>query len=58
MVCNLGPSDSVHNLDLTSEKKKSLGNFLGNFLPNFDLKNMTSIDTGEQMEQMAKIDQI
>jgi hypothetical protein len=32
------------------KRKKSLGNFL----PNFDLKNMTSIDTEEQMEQMAK----
>ncbi len=48
MVCNPGPSHSVHNLDLTSEKKS-----LGNFFPNFDLKNMISIDTGEQM---AKID--
>jgi hypothetical protein len=43
MVCNLGPSDSVHDLDLTSEKKK----ITGNFLPNFDLKNMILIDIGE-----------
>ncbi len=43
MVCNLGPSDSMQELDLTGEKKK----ITREVLPNFDLKNMISIDTRE-----------
>ncbi len=54
MVCNLGPSDIVHNLDLTSEKKKITKEFYGILI----WKIWFSTDTGEQMEQMAKIDQI
>jgi hypothetical protein len=48
MVCNLGPSDSMQELDLTGEKKK----ITREVLPNFDLKNMISIDTREFMEQI------
>jgi hypothetical protein len=31
MVCNLGPSDSVKELDLTSQKKKITREFLAKF---------------------------
>jgi hypothetical protein len=51
MVCNPGPSDSLHDLDLTSEKKKITRECFSEFWS----ENMISIDTGEQM---AKIDQI
>jgi len=51
MICNLGRSDNVHDLDLTSEKKKIIRECFSEFWS----KNMISINTGEQV---AKIDQI
>ncbi len=43
MVCKLGPFDSMQEPNLINGKKKSLKFFL----PNFDLKNMISIDIRE-----------